>query len=154
MKLILKFLHLSSLTVWFGGVVFLSFFVAPIMFRTFPRDHAGDVMAAIFPWFYMMGYIAGFTAFFTLILLYKKRARFRSFLILVMLLATLYGGLAAGKKADHLRQEIRHEQDSSRLKVLRDNFHIQHRLSMISNMVVLILIPAVLLLTARNLSES
>ncbi|MHB8481226.1 MAG: DUF4149 domain-containing protein [Nitrospiria bacterium] len=153
MKLILKFFHLSSLTVWFGEVIFLSM-IAPVMFRTFSREQAGDVMGAIFPVFYMTGYIAGFTALTTLILLNRKRAWFRVFLITVMFLATLYGGLVAGKKADHLRQEIKHEQDAGRLEVLKNKFHVQHRLSMISNAAVLILIPVVLLFTARNLSES
>ena len=153
MKLILKFFHLFSLTVWFGSVTFLSM-MAPVMFGNFPREQAGDVMGAIFPVFYMTGYIAGFIALMTLILLNKKRVSVRVFLIMVMFLATLYGGLVAGKNADHLRQEIKHEQDSGRLTVLKDNFHKQHRLSMISNAVILILIPVVLLFTARNLSES
>ena len=153
MKLILKFIHLSSLTVWFGGTVFISI-MAKVMFTNFPKDQAGDIMAAIFPIFYRVGYAASFTALITLILLCKKRAWFRSLLISVMLLATLYGGLVAGEKANHLRLEMKHEQNSSRLTVLKDQFHTQHGQSMISIVVVLVVFPTVLLLTAGGFPES
>jgi hypothetical protein len=71
-----------------------------------------------------------------------------------MLVATLYGGLVAGKKAGLLRLEMKETKDQLRLTLLKDDFHSQHRLSMISNGVVLVLIPLVVLLTARNLSDA
>jgi heme A synthase len=154
MKLILRFVHLSSLTVWFGGVLFLSFFIAPVMFKTFPVDRAGEIMNAIFPLYYLMGILAGFLALISLFLLSKKKPWFRLSLIAVMLVATLYGGLVAGKKAGLLRLEMKETKDQLRLTLLKNDFHSQHRLSMISNGMVLFLIPVVVLLTARNLNDA
>jgi len=149
----LRFIHLFSTVTWFGGVIFLSAFVAPVMFTTFPVEQAGDVMGAIFPVFYRMSYAAGLLSLVSLYFAFKKRPWIRIALILIMLLASLYGGEVVGKKAAELRLMIRQEASVERKAELKENFHSQHRLSMISNSVVLILIPVVLFLTARKLGD-
>ena len=152
MKTIFRFVHLFSLITWFGGVIFFST-LAPVMFKTFPRDQAGDVLGAIFPLFYKMGYVFGSVALISLYISTKKKPWFRLLLIGVMLVSTLYGGLVAGKKAGELRLQIRQEQDAGQKLVLQENFHAQHRLSMISNSLVLIIIPIMTWLTARKISD-
>lgn len=153
MKTMIKFIHLFSIIIWFGGVIFFSGVVAPMMFKTFPLDQAGDVVGAIFPIFYLMGYIFGSIALVSLYLSSRKKPWFRLLLISLMLVSTLYGGLVAGKKAGELRLQIRQEQDAGQKRVLKENFHAQHRLSMIANTLVLVLVPVMTWLTARKISD-
>jgi hypothetical protein len=153
MRGIFKFIHLFSLMVWFGGVIFFTGLVAPTMFSTFPREQAGDVMGAIFPVYYLMGYGAGILAMLSLYLSSKKTPWFRLVLMSIMLVSTFYGGQIVGKKASELRVAIRTEVDPDRKAILKENFHAEHRLSVISNSLVLILIPMVVLLTSRKMTD-
>lgn len=153
MKAVFKFVHLFSLIAWFGGVLFFSAVVAPVVFKTFPLEQAGDVVGAIFPFFYLMGYIFGPIALVSLYFSSKKRPWFRLLLIGVMLVSTLYGGLVAGKKAGELRLQVRQEQDAGQKLVLKENFHTQHRLSMVANSLVLLLVPVMTWMTARKISD-
>lgn len=153
MKTLFRFVHLFSLITWFGGVIFFSALVAPVMFKTFPLEQAGDVVGVIFPLFYLMGYIFGFVALVSLYFSSRKKPWFRLILIGVMLVSTLYGGLVAGKKAGELRLQIRQEQDAGQKLVLKENFHAQHRLSMMANTLVLVLVPVMTWLTARKISD-
>ena len=41
---IIRFIHLMSLIVWLGGMVFFSFIVAPSIFQALPTETAGDVV--------------------------------------------------------------------------------------------------------------
>ncbi|MFI5303764.1 MAG: DUF4149 domain-containing protein [Nitrospiria bacterium] len=153
MRGILKFIHLFSLVVWFGGAIFLSVFVAEPMFRSFPIELAGDVMGVVFPSYFRMAYVAGFIALITLYFASKKKPWVRLVLIMAMLISTLYGGLIAGKKANDLRLSIKQEQNAGQKAALKENFHTQHRLSVISLSAVLILVPVVVMLTSRKLSD-
>ena len=44
----IKFLHLLSLSIWVGAMVFFSFVAAPAIFKTLPRETSGDVVGKIF----------------------------------------------------------------------------------------------------------
>src|SRR6266478_9035811 len=53
------FLYLLALVCWLGGMVFFSFFTAPILFSRLAVADAGKVVGAIFPLYYILGYGAG-----------------------------------------------------------------------------------------------
>jgi hypothetical protein len=50
---------LVALGLWMGGVVFFSFFTAPVIFGRLPRDQAADLISIIFPRYYALGYSCG-----------------------------------------------------------------------------------------------
>src|SRR5208282_6620687 len=52
-------IYLAALGCWLGGIVFFSFFTAPAVFTRLPITEAGHVISAIFPRYYMLGYVAG-----------------------------------------------------------------------------------------------
>lgn len=53
-------IFLMAMGVWLGGVVFFSFFTAPVIFERLPRNQAADVISVIFPRYYNLGYSCGF----------------------------------------------------------------------------------------------
>jgi uncharacterized protein DUF4149 len=53
------FVYLLCLTCWLGGMVFFTIFTAPAVFATLTIGEAGKVVGAIFPRYYLLGYIAG-----------------------------------------------------------------------------------------------
>lgn len=57
--ILLLSIYLAALGCWLGGIVFFSFFTAPAVFTHLPIAEAGRVISAIFPRYYMLGYVAG-----------------------------------------------------------------------------------------------
>src|SRR5260370_27071798 len=57
--LIILSVYLIAIACWLGGIVFFSFFTTRIVFASLPRPEAGVAIRALFPQYYMLGYIAG-----------------------------------------------------------------------------------------------
>ena len=57
--MVYNFIYLLSLVCWIGSIIFFSFIVAPIIFKTLDREKAGEVVRKIFPLYYKLGYICG-----------------------------------------------------------------------------------------------
>ena len=68
MVTLIHFIHLLSLVMWMGSIIFFSFFAAPAVFRLLDRQKAGEVVGAIFPKYYGLGYICSVLAAATLML--------------------------------------------------------------------------------------
>ncbi len=57
--LIILYIYLIALGCWLGGIVFFSFFTTRIVFASLPRPEAGVAIRALFPQYYLLGYVAG-----------------------------------------------------------------------------------------------
>ena len=58
MNTLTAFFHLLALVCWLGSIIFFSFFAAPAVFKALERPQAGDVIGAIFPRNYGLGYVS------------------------------------------------------------------------------------------------
>ncbi len=126
---ILQWLHLLALATWLGETVFLSFVVAPTIFRTFPTDEAGRVMSALFPNYYRLGYGCG------LVLLVSAAALWRlvdggalrwgvtAGLAAAMLVACLYAGVVIQPRVLELRAELHRTDVPTSAKAEFDQLH-------------------------------
>ena len=52
-------IYLIAMGVWLGGVVFFSFFTAPVISERLPRQQATELISLIFPRYYNLGYVCG-----------------------------------------------------------------------------------------------
>ena len=60
MNTFLRYLQFLSLTIWVGGIIYLSFVVAPVLFTRLPNiDEAGAVVGVILPRLHWLGVICG-----------------------------------------------------------------------------------------------
>lgn len=149
--IILRFLHLLSLVVWLGGMIFLVVIGAPSIFKVLPRESAGDVLGDIFPKYWIMGYICGGTSLATIILLSFKERLYpwgKIGLLVLMTAMTLYLGLAVASKAREIRLQIRTVEDITQKETLKKEFKQLHMKSVGLNIVILICGLIVLFLTA------
>ncbi len=147
----IRFLHLLSLVVWIGGVIFFSFFAAPSIFKVLPRETAGDVIGAIFPKYWLIGYICSLVALISIIILSIIEIGipiFRIGLLIIMTAITYYSGLVVGSKARDIKAEIRVAEDSGKKGILSVEFKSLHRRSVILNVILLILGLVYIYLTA------
>lgn len=151
---IIRFIHLISLVVWIGGIVFFSFIAAPGIFKALPRETAGDVVGEIFPKYWLIGYICSIASLLTLAYMsaYEKMIPVTKISLLVLMtLITFYSGLAVGSKARSIKAEIKAVEDAAKKESLRTEFKSLHLKSVILNIALLILGVVFLFLTAYNM---
>lgn len=157
-----KFIHLASIVVWVGSIVFFSFFAAPSIFRSLSREEAGKLVGLIFPKYYMVGYVSGFLSITTLFYLGNMDGSIlpetRLAILVFMAIVTLYSGIFVGGKARRIKAEIQELKDSTeennkeKLGGLRKEFGKTHRVSMILNVTVFLSSLVLVYLTAQSLT--
>jgi len=151
---IARFLHLFTLVSWQGSLIFFSFFAAPAIFKTLPRESAGDVVGRIFPRYWVMGYLCSAISLITLIYLsYIDKAfpKERIILLVIMTIITFYSGLSIGKKARAIKADMRMAEKGGAKDALRKRFKKIHALSASLNMLVFVLGVFLIYYTSMNL---
>jgi uncharacterized membrane protein len=142
-------LEMLAITVWIGGMIVLSFIVAPAIFQTAPsRDSAGRSFGLMLRRFYRVAYACGFVilaaSIFRLSVVYVSSRPYllpfvvegraallvRLVIVIVMLGLTLYSGLSVSRRIDSLRSRTPDGIDHLAKKdPLREQFNSLHRLS-------------------------
>jgi hypothetical protein len=109
----LRFLMLLSLTVWIGGIIFLSFVEAPTVFSVVPTRHmAGTVVGHSLSIMHWMGLFSGVVFLGSSMLLSSLTSgsaqplAARHILILVMLLLTAISQFGVSPKMASLRAQF------------------------------------------------
>ena len=149
-----KYIHLLTLCVWVGGMIFFSFIGAPAIFKYLTRDIAGAVVGGIFPKYWMMGYVCSLLLIGTLLYIAKDNvSAFKVQLGILAVAATLsfISGMVIGAKAHDIKARAEAEQDGAKKEALHKEFGRMHGVSAAMNAVVLLLmlgyvwyVPAVL----------
>ena len=151
---IVKFLHLMSLSIWVGSIVFFSFFAAPSIFKKLPREAAGDVVGDIFPKYRAIGYASSAVLLVTLAIMmnFEKNSRYSMPVLLVLMAAIgLYSGLVVGKQAASIKAGMKASAEAEKKETLRAEFRKVHAISSILNMSVLALGIVFIFLTSMKL---
>ncbi len=139
---IARFLHLFCLLIWQGSLIFFTFFAAPAIFKTLPREGAGDVVGRIFPRYWAMGYVGSAVSLISLLYLsYQAHIypRQRLILLVVMTIVTFYSGLSVGKKARALKARLRTASTGPEKDDLQRRFKKIHAISASLNLLVFVL---------------
>ena len=126
---VIRFIYLAGISVWFGMLVFFSFFAAPSIFKILPREAAGEVVGDIFPKYWLAGYICALSSFVSLIVISIMEKAFpaaKIIILAVMTATTFYSGLVVGEKARGLKAEIKTEVDPVKKETLRAEFKRTH----------------------------
>jgi len=140
--MLITYIHLLTLVVWFGGMIFFSFIAAPSIFSILPKETAGDVVGDIFPKYFFIGYISSLLLLGTLLWLGRGQLKVviaPLSIIFVMTCLTFYSGLIIGNKARSIKQEIRQTFKETKKEDLRKAFKKIHGVSMMFNATVIIL---------------
>lgn len=125
-----KFLLIVFLAVWLGETVFLSFVVAPTLFRNLgsPQE-AGNVMTLLFPTYYGIGAASGLVILgcaLTLWGLGPERARAWLLIAVCAVLgmgACLYAALVLQPRTHELREVLRRDAPPAAARAEFDRLH-------------------------------
>jgi len=142
-----------ALLCWLGGIIFFSFFTAPMVFTRLPIVEAGKVISAIFPRYYALGYIAGIISlalgiYFTSMRHSRIWWAAATLAIAIALAITLYAGMIIRPRVDSIRTVAEETTPDPARKAEFDHLH---RLSVMLNGAVLLLNLAALAGTAGAL---
>lgn len=129
--LALKWVHLLSLGVWVGTVLFFSFGVAPAVFGAFPaeqRAEAGRIIAVLFPRYYAVNIACGVIFAVSCFLLARLGDSWSPWVVsgvagTAMLGVCLYAGLVLQPRAHALRPQIHQAEASVEVKAEFDRIH-------------------------------
>ncbi len=149
MEVLIHFIHLLSLVMWIGSIIFFSFFAAPAVFRVLDRQQAGEVVGAIFPKYYAVGYTCSVLAAGTLILSPRGMEGPPLIFLAVMAACTFYAGMVINPRARALKLQMQ-EQPENR-EALEPQFRSLHGWSVRLNATVLIFGLGLLWTTAMRL---
>ncbi len=148
------FIYLLAIVCWLGGMVFFTAFTTKPIFDLLPRADAGKVVSAIFPRYYLLGYVAGTVA--VLLALYFCFAREQrlwwvgaTLTLGLALASTLYAGGALLPRIAAIRAVATEPNPDPARKAEFDRLH---RLSVILNSSAMLLDLLALLSTAAALS--
>ena len=120
-----RFVCVVALAVWLGETVFLSFVVAPTLFRQFPVHEAGGIMSALFPAYYTVGGACGVALIASTALLWRAGTAWKvaSAISAVMLVAVLYAGLALQPRVRELRLQRQAPTADAQVEAEFDTLH-------------------------------
>ena len=146
---IFNFIYLLSLVVWIGSIVFFSFFVAPVVFKTLEREKAGELVGIIFPRYYKVGYVCGTLIFLSFLILGEEEMGLKWCAWGIMGLASILAGVVVNPKAKLLKEKIKSKSDEEKSE-LEAKFKSLHSFSVKLNAVTLFSGLWLLGLTASN----
>ena len=149
MTTLIHFIHLLSLILWMGSIIFFSFFAAPSIFRLLDRKQAGEVVGAIFPKYYAIGYVCSVLATVTLMLRPPEVATPPLLFLAVMAACTFYAGVIINPQARELKAQILEQPENEELE---KHFRSLHGWSVRLNATVLIFGLGLLWTTAMRMS--
>lgn len=136
-------LYLVSLSLMVGGMVFLSFLVAPVLFQNFPREQAGETLSVIFPGYHLWSISCALLAlisFSFMSMIHRKLFLTRFILLITMVVLSLYAGRVTGPEAAELRITIQEQRKMDSVSSeLREKFQKLHQRAVILNGAVLLI---------------
>jgi hypothetical protein len=117
-----------ALGLWAGGVVFVSFVVAPAVFRVVPSETAGVVMGQIFPLYYGFSVALGVVALGSSLWLWRRTGGTGAWtaivvMLVVMLAATTYAGAVVNPQARALRAALHQAPIDPNIRAEFDTLH-------------------------------
>ena len=144
-------IFLLAMGVWLGGVVFFSFFTAPVIFERLPRNQAADLVAVIFPRYYNLGYVCGFAMVlagaYPIYLVPTQATTWTSWgFALAATGVSFYAGRVVMPSVRRLRLTAASSAGTPEHAVNREAYHRSHQLSVTLNTTVLLLLLVQVLL--------
>lgn len=155
MNTFLRYLQFLSLTIWVGGIIYLSFVVAPALFRTLPNeDLAGAVVGVILPRLHWWGVICAIIYLVATVGIARSPKGFLhvgALAVIAMLVLTLVAQLGILPRMEKLGREMGSIEQTPKTNPLRKQFDHLHVVSVELEGAVLLLGLAAIFFTVGEL---
>jgi hypothetical protein len=143
------------LALWVGGIFIVTFLVTPIIFQSFGRDTAGEIVGKLFPYYFPYNLILSVLALTIFLLFIGIRGRIRNKIAVILLTAAVLINLFITFKLypdiQSVKQQIASFETQTDETPMRKEFRTMHGISAILNIVLLI--DGTILLILGNTSK-
>jgi uncharacterized membrane protein len=154
-KTLSGYLYAIALSLWVGGMSVFTFLVTPVIFRSFSRDEAGQIVGKLFPLYFPFTLAVCAAALVFLLLLGWERGgpgyRISLLLVSFAVVLTLYVNFRLYPEVEKVKQEVRSfetaPEDPARIR-----FRRLHAQSAVINLLIIAdgLVLLVLLMRMRK----
>lgn len=133
---ILTVIYRLAVAFWAGGVAIFTFVLTPVIFKSFDRDTAGQIVGFLFPAYFRWGLACGAVGLLTLLFMRGRNFIPSLVIILVMLSLSAFGAFYIEPKAAALKREIPSFVTTPKDHPLRKEFSRLHGISAVCNLTV------------------
>jgi hypothetical protein len=84
-----QILYNFILSLWVGGIFIFTFLVTPIIFQSFGKDTAGEIVGKLFPFYFPYNLIISVLALIVFVLLIMTRRQIESKITMILLIAVI-----------------------------------------------------------------
>ncbi len=141
MKSIFAHLYTFLLSLWVGGIFLFTFIITPVIFRTYTRDIAGEIVGELFPSYFLFCLAVPAVSFIVFLLSVTDRHAGTFLPSLVLLIAavtiSVYVSVRLHPEMRKIKQEIVSFESTSPDDLPRKTFRSLHAQSAVLNLVML-----------------
>ncbi len=141
MKLSWMSFYNLTLALWVGGIAVFTFIITPVIFRSFGRDLAGEIVGKLFPGYFLYNLILAAIALILFFMVAgdhsKPAARISLFLLVLALVINAYIALKLHPDTVNVKQQITSFERESPDSPVRKKFARLHAISASLNLLLL-----------------
>jgi hypothetical protein len=134
---IIAVMYRLAVSLWLGGAALFTFVLTPILFRSYNRDMAGQIVSHLFPAYFRWGLAFGAAALVSLFLLRGKSFIPALLVLVIMLGLTSYQAFSIEPRVAALKKEIPSFETTPKEHPLRREFSRLHGYSAVCNLLVI-----------------
>jgi uncharacterized membrane protein len=129
------------LALWIGGIAIFTFIVTPVIFKSYPRDQAGEIVGRLFPGYFLYNLVLAAVALVLFFMVTNEQPNLAYRLSLVCavtaLLINLFVVFKLHPDAVRIKQQVTSFERESPDSPVRKQFRRLHGVSMALNLVLL-----------------
>ncbi len=141
MKFAFASFYTLTLALWTGGMALFTFIVTPVIFRSFGRDHAGEIVGRLFPGYFLYLLVLSALALMLFFLLGADQATrsFRAslFLLVVAVIINAYVLFSLHPRTAEMKQQVVSFERAAPDSPARKEFRRLHAVSAVLNLALL-----------------
>jgi uncharacterized membrane protein len=142
------------LALWTGGMFIFTFLVTPVIFQSFGRDAAGEIVGKLFPYYFPYNLLLSVLALIIFLLFLGMRGKIQNKIIVILLTAAVVINIFVTFKLHPditiVKQQISTFETQTDESPARDQFRKMHGLSAILNILLLLDGTALLILNTAS----
>jgi hypothetical protein len=157
MKTIIMSIYNIVLALWVGGMSIYTFMITPIIFKSYSKAMAGEIVGHLFGWYFKYNLILT-TVALVLFFFIRPSIRWLSYLSALVLVLSFILNIVSvtviHPKAKKIKQEINSSDSEIDVQEARKAFARVHGISMVVNLIIICAGCAMIVLTTYSMINS
>ena len=129
------------LALWVGGIALFTFIITPVIFKSYPRDQAGEIVGRLFPGYFLYNLILAVLALVLFFIAANDRSKlsyqFSLVCVVTALLINLFIVFKLHPDTVRIKQQVTSFERESPDSPARKQFRMLHGVSAVLNLVLL-----------------